>query len=381
MPLQVQQIADIGELERLAPEWDEIDAFSSPRTPFTSPMWNLLWWRHFRENRFWVRDELFVLAVRDESGRLVALAPLMRTLRPGWGPMRVREIQFFGAGTDLLEFRGMVCRPSYRDEAARVIHAYLLQRAGEWESLLWCGVPAGEQVETLGQPRPYRTVKDYYLRLPESWAELKRGLSRNMKEALRKCYNSLRRDGHAFTFRAISAPEEIDAALDDFFRLHRARAELKGKVPHPDRFRPARSRRFFRDFAHHMAQRGQLRIFQLDIGGKVVATRIGFALGKEIYFYYSGYAPEWGRFSVMTTLTVEAIKWALERGFHIVNLSTGSDYAKARWEPSELQANDYLVWSPEVRGSFLHGRIFGLLRHAPPQSLLGRVVGIARRDQ
>jgi CelD/BcsL family acetyltransferase involved in cellulose biosynthesis len=130
-----------------------------------------------------------------------------------------------------------------------------------------------------------------------------------------------------------------------------------------------------------MAQSDQLRIFQLIIGEKVVATRIGFALGKEVYFYYSGYSPKWRKLSVMTTLTVEAIKWALEKQFTIVNLSTGSDYAKARWQPMEVVSNDTQVQSPLAQNWFVHSRLLHKLRHVPPRSMLGRLVAIARRGR
>ena len=377
----IQRITDITELERLAPEWDEIDRLCSPRTPFSSPWWNLLWWRHFRENSLWIRDELFVLTVRDEHGRLLAVAPMMRSVRPAYGPLRIREIQFFGADTHIMEFRELACRPEHRATALQLIHAHFMQQSHEWDSVLWCGIPAGECPEALGTQHLHRTVRDYYLQLPGCWQELVAGLSRNMKEALRKCYNSLRREGHTFTFRAVALPAQVDAALEHFFALHRARAELANTVAHPDRFGPERSRKFFREYAHHMAERDQLRIFQLEIGGRIVATRVAFLLGDEMYLYYSGYLPEWRRFSVMTTLTAEAIKWAIERRLRIVNLSTGSDYSKIRWRPSEAASSDYLVWSPTVRSRPVHGRLFDLLRHAVPHSMLGRAVSMVRRDQ
>jgi CelD/BcsL family acetyltransferase involved in cellulose biosynthesis len=292
----------------------------------------------------------------------------------------MREIQFFGNDTQIMELRGLACRAEHRVAALQSIHAHLMQQTGEWDSLLWCGIPAGECAGDLGTQPPYRTVSYYYLRLPASWQELVGGLSRNMKEALRKCYNSLKREGHAFKFRAVGAPGEINAALEKFFELHRARSLLGNTVPHPDRFSAGRSREFFREYAHHMAQRDQLRIFQLEIGGRVVATRIAFLLGDEMYLYYSGYQPEWRRFSVMTTLTTESIKWAIERRLRIVNLSTGNDYSKIRWRPAESAAGDYLVWSPLV-GSRPVGRLFGLLRQAPPQSMLGRAVAMVRRGQ
>jgi CelD/BcsL family acetyltransferase involved in cellulose biosynthesis len=53
--------------------------------------------------------------------------------------------------------------------------------------------------------------------------------------------------------------------------------------------------------------------------------------------YYSGFDPEWSRFSVMTTTVAEAIKYAIEHGLKTVNLSPGNDVSKTRWGPRELQ--------------------------------------------
>jgi CelD/BcsL family acetyltransferase involved in cellulose biosynthesis len=375
----VQRITDFAELEPLASEWEELEKLSSPRTPFTSPLWNQLWWLHFKEDRLLVRDELFVLSLRDAQGRLIALAPLMRTMRPAKGPLRIREIHFFGADPNITELRGVACRPEHRAGALQTLHAYLMEHGGEWDSLHWCGIPADNPVESLRAALPYRTVRDYYLRLPGSWPELIAGLSRNMKEALRKCYNSLKRGGHAFTFRAVDKPEEVAAALDIFFKLHRARAELDGAVPHADIFKSERSRSFLREYANRMAQRDQLRIFQLIIDGNVVATRIGFLFGEEMYLYYSGYSPQWRKFSAMTTLTVESIKWALQRQFKIVNMSTGSDHSKVRWQPIETVSKEYVLQSPMVQTRHVLNNIVHLLRHVPPRSMLGRMVAIARR--
>jgi CelD/BcsL family acetyltransferase involved in cellulose biosynthesis len=319
--------------------------------------------------------------VRDEQRRLIALAPLMRTLRPGWGPLRVREIQFLGADPNITELRGIVCRPEHHSEAVRTIHAHLMEKAGDWDSLHWCGIPASQSLDSPVALLPYRTVRNYYLRLPEGWPELKSGLSRNMKEALRKCQNSLKREGHEAIFRAVKKPAEIDTALKIFFELHSARAGLDGAVTHPDTFKSARSRRFLRAYATRMAQRDQLRIFQLSIGGTVVATRIGFVFGEEVYLYYSGYSPEWSKFSVMTTLTVESIKWALKKKFKIVNLSTGSDYSKARWQPAETVVNEFRIQSPLDQHGIVYNKLLHLVRRAPPRSILGRLVAIARRGR
>jgi CelD/BcsL family acetyltransferase involved in cellulose biosynthesis len=86
-----------------------------------------------------------------------------------------------------------------------------------------------------------------------------------------------------------------------------------------------RARKFFADYAGHTASRGQLRIFHIAIAGNVVATRIGFVFGRDLYLYYTSYDPAWGKYSIMTTVTAKAIKCAIQHGLKIVNLSTGND--------------------------------------------------------
>ena len=44
--LRVERLIDLQGLEKLIPEWEAIAAELSPRTPFTSPSWNIAWWNH-----------------------------------------------------------------------------------------------------------------------------------------------------------------------------------------------------------------------------------------------------------------------------------------------------------------------------------------------
>ena len=61
-----------------------------------------------------------------------------------------------------------------------------------------------------------------------------------------------------------------------------------------------------------------------------MATRIGFVVEDSLYLYYSGYDPEFSRFSIMTTVVAEAIQYAISERFRTVNLSTGKDLSKRR---------------------------------------------------
>lgn len=335
----VETITDEAGLARLAPEWAALDAGLSPRTPFSSPLWCATWWRHFARSRLSARDRMRVLAVR-EGTRLAGVAPMMLTTRPSVGPIRARELQFFGADAYMTELRGPVCRPEESDAVVAALDAHLKARASEWDWVQWRGLRKAEPEAAWPHAAlpldGYAELTDHYLTLPATWEAFRGGLPRNIKESLRKCYNSLARDGHAFGLRVVSGPEEAEAALRTFLDLHRGRAAVTGTVDHIDVFAAPETRRFLLDYGAALARAGELRVFQLVVGEAVVATRIGIVLGRELYLYYSGYDPAWGRYSVMTTAVAEAIRWAIGEGFSLVNLSTGTDVSKMRWRPQQV---------------------------------------------
>ena len=124
-----------------------------------------------------------------------------------------------------------------------------------------------------------------------------------------------------------------------------ARFKAKGEV----------SERRSRLPSRQCAERGELRIFELEIGGAAVASRIAFLLGSDLYVYYTGYDPAWKTYSVMTVLVTEIIKWAFAHGVERINLSTGRDQSKMRWKPREVLFRDAVQVSPTVRARAAFG--------------------------
>jgi CelD/BcsL family acetyltransferase involved in cellulose biosynthesis len=384
-PLRVERLPGLDSLAAVAREWDELDAELVPRTPFTSPLWNVLWWKHHRSARLFVRDELFVHVVRDQRGRLLAVAPMMLTRRPALGPLQLRVVQCFGADVNVTELRGLVCRPQHW---AAVMEALTAHFAGsdttcdwiDWGTVRDDDGAAGPALARAGAIGWEQQTPCYYLPLPASWSDFRARLHRNIKESLRKCYNSLARDRHAFSLRVVSDPAQSGEALETFFRLHRERGQLAGTVSHNDVFATQKDRDFLIDYAQQMASRDQLRVFQLVIGGQVVATRLGFLLGDELYLYYSGYDTRWSRYSVMTTVVAEAIKWAIDRRLRVVNLSTGYDVSKLRWAPKAMMFRSALRVSPERRSQRAFNAYHQLVRFGREDSRLAKLVTtIARR--
>lgn len=378
--LYVEKIESLDALLALEPEWTELHRVSGSTLPFNTFAWAYHWWRHFREERLSVRDTLSIFVVRKLDGEAVAIAPMMLTAHPGVGPVRFKFLQFLGADPNLTEIRGPLLHPAFEGAALRSLIDKLEASAGAWNWIKWNGIRAASVgAAVIGQSRSAEVsgeCSDYLLPLAPSWDEFRNTRKRNIRESLRKCYHSLARDGHSFAFSVARTPDEIEASLPIFFKLHTRRAQQPGTIPHADYFGSATARNFLRDVCLDMAKSNRARIFTLSVGGSVVAARIGFLVNGSLYLYYSGYDPDWGKYSVMTTLVAESIKYAIANGCCTVGLSTGKDVSKTRWGPQAIVYNDYLHISASF-GGLLAYRLYSAAHRVRKRQ---PVLGMARRS-
>jgi len=353
--LVVAEVISLEEFRSLESEWRAIASYSG--TPFATWDWAFAWWGQLREQKLGVRDTLSIRTVRTRTGELVAVAPMLVSQRPSFGPIRLRQLQFFGADPNVTEQRGLVARPEWQREALLALISHARSNAGGWDCMQLSGIPIDLELGDLASSPDFEwqgETADYLLTVPDSWQVFRAGLPRNIKESLRKCYNSLGRDGLEFSLNVVQDVAAVAPALDRFFALHAARARVSGTVNHSNAFAGAETKAFLRDVCRRFAARGALRIFQLLVAGKVVAVRIGFLVGDALYLYYSGYDPAFAKYSVMTTTVAEAIQYAIAHGIPQVNLSTGNDVSKTRWNPTERKTRQAFVLSPSRRARLTH---------------------------
>jgi CelD/BcsL family acetyltransferase involved in cellulose biosynthesis len=362
-------------LRSIESEWRAIEPRLRP-VPFLCFDWIDAWWRHMRADGIVIRDRLSLRVFRDQNLDLIAVAPLMLTVHPGIGPAWTRQLQPIGADANITEIRSLVAPPELEPDVVKALLSHLRDCSGTWDWFLFAGFHEHVANQRVFEHRSYvrcqREVLNYELLLAPTWAEVKREFPRNAREALRKCYNSLKREGIEFAFNVVRSRQEATQAIEHFLRLHAARADRTDTVAHPNVFTQRHARSFLLDVCQRFADRDALRIFQMTIRGTVVATRIGFVVGDSLYLYYSGYDPEFSRFSVMTTVVAEAIQYAIGEGFRMVNLSTGRDISKERWRPRPVIYREVEIVSPSLRGGLAHRSYTfaksGLARAIPDRS-------------
>jgi len=71
----------------------------------------------------------------------------------------------------------------------------------------------------------------------------------------------------------IDSPAACAPAIETFLRLHALRSAAENaSLRHPNVFESQAARAFILEYAQAMARQNRLRLFQLHIGGTVVAT-------------------------------------------------------------------------------------------------------------
>jgi CelD/BcsL family acetyltransferase involved in cellulose biosynthesis len=372
--LSIDVVSTLEGLRALKRDYERLERVTGNTLPFALHDWHLTWCEHLL-NRHPQREELLQLFVlRNRSGDCVALVPLVLQ-RWRLGPVRFATLTSLGSDEGVTEIRGALIEPGYEQPSVRSVYQRALEIPG-WTWLHWQDANEALASALTRELKPHwqQTRDDCLLDLPQTWEEFRAGLSRNVRESLRRCYNSLRRDGHQFDFVVAREPAEVMEALPRFFELHALRAGMPRVPLHPNRFASPLLRRFVTEVCAKMSARDAVRVFQLRVDGAIVASRVAFVVSDTLYLYYSGFDPSWARYGVMTTAEAEAFRYAIAQGVRSVNLSLWAGRSKLRWRPRRLELRSGLV-SREALGSRLACRAYCLATASQglPAQLLRRL--------
>lgn len=323
--LEVAVLEDALKFAALEEEWRDLYDDSPLATPFQSWAWLYSWWEHYGE-----RYELRLVVVRDGTGLLVGLLPLMLRRR--------RSLLFIGTGlTDHLD---VLARAGREAEVVDACNAAL-------------GRIAGWHVVDLQELRPeavawgiFRRWSGFRARIKQSaclvldaepWDELLATLSKNGREKARKTIRRVREDDVRCE---LASPDRAQGAARRWLALHK---EYWQDRP----VNPEHLTRRFGDFVmattRRMSASGCGGIFEFWRGEEVIASDF-VVLGPQYLGSYlhnaNGYALH--RFQINSLFMWNWMNVALERGIPAVSLLRGDEPYKFRWKP-RVAANHRVI--------------------------------------
>jgi hypothetical protein len=365
-------IRNRGALDALTEEWLALHRASGTRNPFSHPAWVTSWLDHFTS-----AADLYAVAGRTAAGELAVLAPFHRRRSRLGSPYPGTCLRLAGMGSSemLTEIPEIVIGPAHPPrKAMRSLMRFLLtDRAADWdwmefmlsEQLGWFESDwIGADAETRGAGFRHRaTLAFVVLDLPGEWDALRGSMKRNVKEAVRRSTNRLAKVEGGWDYVLPDDAAELDEALDDLVRLHRARSGVTDHEAHGNYIRDPADEAFLRSAAHSMFEAGAGNVARIRVGGEPAAARLLMWVNGSVFFSLSGMKPgaaAWD-LGLGTQIAVQSIKDAIARGDKRVNLSANPDEGKLRWSERLELHSEFLVTSPR-RGARARTRLYLLAR-------------------
>jgi CelD/BcsL family acetyltransferase involved in cellulose biosynthesis len=324
MPYDVRR----EELAALALEWSDLLARCDDPVPFMHPTWHRVWLEEFGGDR-----EPFLLSIRD-GGRLAGVAPL---LRDG------DKLSFIGHYSicDYMDFT--VPKDGAGDVFAALLDA--LQRE-PWAELELRGLrdTSVTLAEFIPQAREAGMSVEQadeavapHIALPKQWEEYQSALPKKDRHELRRKLRKLQAAGE-LELRIHTSPQDVEERITTLLRLM---VESRGDKA---AFMSEQMGRFFHRMAPAMAGESLVRLYELELDTKPVASVLCLQQGGQLYFYNSGYDPQYAGLSVGLASKAFCIRDAIECGSHCADFLRGKEPYKY-----DLGGQDRQVYKVTIR--------------------------------
>ncbi len=322
--MHVEVFRDPSGFEMLQEEWNALLLRSETNTVFLTHEWQSVWWTHLGEGELWI------IAVRDEAGELLGIAPLFCAEHADGR----REVEFVGC-KDVSDYLDFIVAQGRSREVLQAVFEVLEGGELAWDVVRLCNIPeASPTCATLAELATQRgytatvVVDDVcpVVRLPSSWEAYLEMLGGKDRRELRRKLRRASRTAQV-AFQLLREPADIEAALPTFFELH--------QMSHPEKaaFMDAQMQGFFRGMSRPMAEKGWLELALLRFDDVPVAAMLAFDYNDEILLYNSGYQAE-GLYATLSpgwVLIALHIQNAIERGRKAYDFLRGQEDYKYRF--------------------------------------------------
>jgi CelD/BcsL family acetyltransferase involved in cellulose biosynthesis len=356
--------------EEVQDEWQRLLHESRADNAFLTWPWLSTWWTCYGAGR-----ALEIIACRDDRGRLKAAAPFYRYGIDWCGIRTGGGLGFLGTGEVCSDYLDVIAHREHEEEYTAAIFDYLA--ATSWDILALSDVP--EDSPTLRQlelmsARHWYTETDArricpHLRLPRDWEAYLTSLSSDFRKQVSYYRRRLNRE-FSVQLQRCDSKESVDAVLQDFRQLHArwwSARDLTGNIARDRMFA------FHQQVAQRFYDQGWLRLYCLRLNGQAAGVLYGFAYGGRFYYYNSGFAPDFARYSPGTVLISMCIEAAIQEGLDEFDFIRGTTPYKYRWGCRD-RANISVLAFNSSRGSQMQRRY----RHAKrwARSVARKVRGI-----
>jgi CelD/BcsL family acetyltransferase involved in cellulose biosynthesis len=322
--MQTTIYTDASAFDTLEPEWDDLLERSVNPPFFMRYSYQRTWWQCLGN------DDLILIAVRNEAGQLVGLAPLYGAANASGQ----RELSFVGC-VDISDYLDLLVDKDY----VEAFHQALLDCLGSangpaWDKLYLCSLPFDSithiQLAEAAKAHGWQvtvTQQDVcpVITLADNWENYLAGINKKQRHEIRRKIRRIERDAETRWY-AIDSADGLAEAMDTFIDLHQKSTQDK------EDFWSDELIRFFKAVAFELARAGWLKLYFIEVNGVKAAAMLCFDYDNEFLLYNSGYDPEqFAHLSPGNVLTAYTIQDAIRLGRRRYDFLRGDEVYKFRF--------------------------------------------------
>ncbi|WP_187969787.1 GNAT family N-acetyltransferase [Aquibium microcysteis] len=314
-------VSDEGGLDRLAAEWEALDARCASEGFFTRMEILRANWERYRKDG---RTALHVAAIRDR-GRLVMGMPMIRR-RELFG---THSLLWLDSRTPFYD--GLLLDPAMETAAAAavlldVLHASLATRIFK-VGFVHEGTALHRVLDAAGMPlvRKAEAASLDIAGYPTFEAHLA-AMPARRRQQIGNFGRRLRKAG-AGPVHAVTDPQERSAEIARLFARKRQWVEEEGLS---DWIVPAATEAWFQRIAAREDARNRTHLLRLASGEDWIASILAFERDGTLYLSKMAHNPAWERFSPGWVLLAEVVRFAIERRLGSIDFMIGSSAWKNR---------------------------------------------------
>lgn len=321
--MQTTIYTDATGFELLAPEWDDLLGRSVNAPFFMCYLYQRTWWQYLGN------DDLVLIAIRTDEGRLVGLAPLYGSVNSA----NQRELSLVGC-VDVSDYLDLLIDRDYVEPVYQALLDCLGGDSLAWDKLSLCSLPhnsishthLAEVIRARGwQAEISQQDVCPVITLPGDWEEYLAGIDKKQRHEIRRKMRKIETEATTRWY-AVDSVEGLDEAVSDFIELHQKSTRDK------EDFWTDNLIQFFTALSSELAKVGWLKLFFIEVNGARAAAMLCFDYNNEFLLYNSGFDPEqFAHLSPGNVLTTYTIQEAIRLGRSRYDFLRGDEVYKFRF--------------------------------------------------
>lgn len=321
--MQTKIYTDLNGFYELAREWDDLVLRTEKPLLFMRYVYQSTWWRYLGN------DQLILVAIRTDEGKLVGLAPLYLKLDSAGQ----RQLTFVGC-VDVSDYLDLLVDKDYVEAVHETLLDCLMGLETDWDKLYLCSLPQDSLTHSLlaeaaGRRGWRMEVRQQdvcpVITLPGSWEDYLAGINKKQRHEIRRKMRKIETEAQTRWY-VVDSSAEVEGAMDDFIRLHQKSTQDK------EDFWSESLINFFKALATELTRCGWFKLYFIEVNGVQAAAMLCFDYHNEFLLYNSGYDPEqFAQLSPGNVLTAYTIQHAIELGRSRYDFLRGDEVYKFRF--------------------------------------------------